>query len=66
MLGTHESVKMAENVMIVQFVELTNMNTAKNLGYVAMFTTNTSDLTQVYVDPINTLSKWVCLFTGAI
>ena len=57
MLGTHESVKMAENVMIVQFVELTNMNTAKNLGYAAMFTTNTSDLTQVYVYPVDTSLK---------
>lgn len=47
MMATHEELPTQENVAVIQFMEEELVRIAKKKGYIGIFTTNTSPLTQV-------------------
>lgn len=51
MMATHESLNYQQNVEVIQFMEEEVMRLARSRGFAGIFTTNTSPLTQVMLQP---------------
>lgn len=49
-MATHCSLSTKENVAVMKFLEDEVMNLAKSRGFEGIFTTNTSPLTQVFMN----------------
>lgn len=47
MIGTHEDIDDAENVILIAFIEEENLRCAREKNFNGIFTTNTNPLTQV-------------------
>ena len=52
MMATVETTTPAENVALIQQMEMENINLAKKRGFVANMTTNTIELTRVKIQAI--------------